>query len=53
MRGTTLDHHEEGLARLASDVASGAWRARYGHLLDAEALDLGYRIVVAHLSRGG
>ncbi|HEX8358860.1 MAG TPA: class I SAM-dependent methyltransferase [Longimicrobium sp.] len=38
-----------GLARLAADLASGAWHHRHGHLLDADALDLGYRIVIAHL----
>jgi SAM-dependent methyltransferase len=40
---------EPGLTRLAADLASGAWHARYGHLLDADDLDLGYRLVVAHL----
>ncbi len=38
-----------GLERLAADLASGAWHDRHGHLLDADALDLGYRIVIAHL----
>ncbi len=36
-----------GMARLAADLASGAWRSRYGHLLDLDELDLGYRVVVA------
>jgi SAM-dependent methyltransferase len=36
-----------GLARLAADLASGAWRSRYGQLLDLDELDLGYRVVVA------
>ena len=40
---------EAGLQRLAADLESGAWHARHGHLLAAEALDLGYRLVVAHL----
>ena len=35
--------------RLRADLASGAWHARYGHLLAADALDLGYRLVVAQL----
>ena len=35
----------EGLARLADDLASGAWRVRYGHLLSLPALDIGYRLV--------
>jgi SAM-dependent methyltransferase len=36
------------LARLESDLASGAWEARYGALLELDALDCGYRLVVAH-----
>jgi SAM-dependent methyltransferase len=40
---------EAGLARLRSDLATGAWNARHGHLLAAEALDVGYRLVVAQL----
>ena len=39
---------EAGLARLRADLASGAWHARHGHLLGNDALDLGYRLVVAH-----
>lgn len=44
---------EAGLARLREDLASGAWHARHGRLLAAEALDLGYRLVVAHLPDRG
>jgi len=40
---------EEGLKRLAADLASGAWHARHGHLLAADSLDIGYRLVVAHV----
>jgi SAM-dependent methyltransferase len=36
---------ESGLARLKSDLESGAWSRRYGHLLVREALDVGYRLV--------
>jgi SAM-dependent methyltransferase len=36
-----------GLARLRSDLSSGAWRERNHELLGLAALDLGYRIVVA------
>ena len=39
---------EAGLARLSADLASGVWHARNGHLLEEDALDLGYRLVVAH-----
>jgi SAM-dependent methyltransferase len=37
----------EGLARLQADLASGAWHDRHGHLLERDALDLGYRMVIA------
>jgi hypothetical protein len=33
------------IARLAADLESGAWHDRHGHLLDLDALDLGYRLV--------
>lgn len=36
---------EPGLARLRDDLASGRWAERHRHLLDREALDLGYRLV--------
>ena len=38
---------EDGLARLADDLASGAWAERYRHLLELEEFDAGYRLVVA------
>ena len=41
---------EAGLAQLRADLASGAWEERHGGLCMAEALDAGYRVVVAHLS---
>jgi SAM-dependent methyltransferase len=37
----------EGLESLRADLESGAWSARYGHLLAREEVDLGYRLVVA------
>lgn len=40
---------EEGLARLATDVASGAWVRRNSELLALEELDVGYRLVIADL----
>jgi SAM-dependent methyltransferase len=39
---------ESGLARLRSDLESGTWDRRYGHLLSQSACDLGYRVVIAH-----
>lgn len=42
-----VEHYREGLDRLQSDLRSGAWHRRYGDLLDLDAVDLGYRLVVA------
>jgi SAM-dependent methyltransferase len=36
---------EDGLARLRTDLASGRWAERNGHLLSLDALDVGYRLV--------
>ncbi|MBL9148620.1 MAG: class I SAM-dependent methyltransferase [Phycisphaerae bacterium] len=38
-----------GLTRLRDDLASGAWRARHGHVLEHDAMDFGYRIVIAEV----
>ena len=38
---------EPGLARLKTDLASGAWAARNRDLWSVDALDFGYRLVVA------
>jgi SAM-dependent methyltransferase len=38
---------EAGARRLADDLASGAWHERYGHLLELDELDAGYRLVIA------
>lgn len=38
---------EAGLARLAADLESGAWEARYGDLLRQDAIDGGYCVVVS------
>jgi hypothetical protein len=35
----------DGLARLSRDLADGTWHRRYRRLLDADNLDLGYRLV--------
>ena len=35
-----------GLERLATDLRTGAWQERYGEVLGADALELGYRLVV-------
>ena len=36
-----------GLARLQTDIETGAWAIRYADLLTRNTLDLGYRLVVA------
>jgi SAM-dependent methyltransferase len=38
---------ERGLGRLADDLATRAWHARHGHLLDLAEFDCGYRLVIA------
>lgn len=38
-----------GLARLAADLASGAWHARHAGLLGRDEIDAGYRLVVADM----
>jgi SAM-dependent methyltransferase len=38
---------EAGIERLAGDLASGRWDARFGDLRNRDAVDIGYRLVVA------
>jgi len=40
------------LERLRADLESGVWHRRHGHLLDLDELDLGYRLLVAELTKG-
>jgi SAM-dependent methyltransferase len=40
----------DGRARLAADLASGAWEERHGHLRSRAELDVGLRIVVSELT---
>lgn len=49
MSSFTRPGTEAGLAQLHSDLATGVWQARHGHLLAADAMDVGYRLVVAQL----
>jgi hypothetical protein len=49
MSGIDPAARERGLARLRSDLESGAWRRNYGGLLSREELDVGYRLLVAAL----
>jgi SAM-dependent methyltransferase len=39
-----------GLNKLRDDIGSGAWRKKYGRLLDKQSLDFGYRLVIAQKS---
>lgn len=39
----------EGVARLADDLASGEWERRHSDLLTLDEIDLGYRLVVASM----
>lgn len=41
---------DDRLRHLAEDLQSGAWDAQYGALRKTEALDIGYRLLIA---RGG
>jgi SAM-dependent methyltransferase len=41
---------ERGIARLRSDLDSGAWAERHADLLELDELDLGYRVVVARMA---
>ena len=42
-----LKELDAGVERLSTDLASGEWQQRYGHLLERDELDLGYRLLVA------
>ena len=42
-----LSEIEPGLERLRADLSSGEWRRRHGAVLSKDALDLGYRLIVA------
>jgi SAM-dependent methyltransferase len=41
------DALERGSARLAADIATGAWERRFGHLRHLDSYDAGYRIAIA------
>jgi hypothetical protein len=40
------DQVQQGVARLAEDLATGAWDRRYPGLRDQPSLDVGYRFIV-------
>jgi hypothetical protein len=37
---------EKGIARLRTDLESGAWERRHADLLELEEIDRGYRLLV-------
>jgi SAM-dependent methyltransferase len=39
-----------GLAKLSDDLRSGEWHDQYGDILDQTEMDLGYRLLVVHLT---
>ena len=41
-----IESVDAGLARLSSDLESGAWHRANAHLLERNELDLGYRLIV-------
>ena len=41
------EHVQDGMRRLEADLRSGAWHARNAGILGLDALDLGYRLVIA------
>lgn len=43
---------DDGLRRLAADLASGAWERRHANLLERTELDIGYRLVIADILKG-
>lgn len=43
----------KGRKRLAADLESGAWERHYGHLREKSELDVGLRLIVSELDRGG
>jgi SAM-dependent methyltransferase len=43
---------ERGIARLRSDLASGAWQRRYGDDLERDVMDWGYRLVICDPTQG-
>jgi SAM-dependent methyltransferase len=40
---------QDGLARLGSDLASGAWQRRHNDILEEPELDLGYRLLISEI----
>jgi len=52
-QGISEEARRKGRERLAADLESGTWERRYGHLRQKSELDVGLRLVVSELGRGG
>jgi SAM-dependent methyltransferase len=50
---TKLRDLHTGLGRLRADLEDGTWERRYGPSMSQRELDLGYRLVIAHLGNKG
>jgi SAM-dependent methyltransferase len=48
---TKIADVEPRLARLRADLADGTWERRHGHLRARDAIDLGYRVLIAERTR--
>lgn len=44
---------EDGLRKLQEDIGSGRWHDRYRHLLQADTLDVGYRLIRVEVTSQG
>lgn len=44
------DSYDKGLASLATDLSDGTWHSKHSALMESEAMDLGYRLVIADRS---
>ena len=42
-----IDGANVALQQLEADLTNGTWERRYGHVMEIDALDVGYRLVVA------
>jgi hypothetical protein len=42
--------YEDGLARLAADLSDGTWQRAHAALMERDAMDVGYRLIIADRS---
>lgn len=41
-----INNLKEGIERLKVDLENGAWQEKYGHLMQKQEMDLGYRLLI-------